>query len=66
MKISQEASVEERLDIAIKALRVIALSYRERIMPGDLEPYEYAQNALDQLGIDLEGIMLASQPVTLV
>lgn len=36
------------------ALRIIALSYKYRIDHHDKEPWEFAQDTLEQLGIDIE------------
>jgi hypothetical protein len=47
---------QEKLGLALYALRVIALSYRERIDRQDTSPYEFAEAMVRFLGGDLETI----------
>lgn len=39
---------------ALEALAIVALSYKYRIGKDGQAPYEYAQDILDDLGVDLE------------
>lgn len=47
---------KEKLDLTLYALRLIALSYRERIDRRDTPPYVLAQEMLEYLGEQLEHI----------
>lgn len=46
--------MDDKLIMSIAALRIIAMSYRERIDRADTPPYEYAADILAFLGEDLD------------
>jgi hypothetical protein len=55
--IVEEQRIDDLESIAAKALEVlaiIALSYKYPIDKDDKEPYVYAQEELEKLGVDLE------------
>ena len=47
---------QEKLEFALLVLRIIAMSYRERIDPSDTPAYVFADEALQHLGVDIEAI----------
>lgn len=53
MKSDEMKSTEQ---VALTALRVIALSYKYRIDKQDTPPHEYARTVLEELGISLDSI----------